>query len=56
MKKSSQLRKIAVVLSIFESNLFLFSVTGVKAIEKISMESPTIYEKSNFKDYSMFSE
>ena len=31
MKKSSQLRKIAVVLSIFESNLFLFSVTGVKA-------------------------
>lgn len=56
MKKSSQLGKIAVVLSIFESSLFLFSVTNAKAIDKISMESSTIYEKSNFKDYSMFSE
>ena len=50
MKKSSQLRKIAVVLSIFESSLFLFSVTNAKAIDKISMESSTIYEKSNFYD------
>lgn len=50
MKKGSHLRKIAIVLSVLESNLVLFNPTDVKSVENILIQGNKVCKENNNKN------